>query len=67
MVAGTDGVVALWLLVLVEVLAVLVLVPVMAAGIDGHTCMLAYVLVFWTMVTIGVLLLKCLQCLNSDN
>ena len=55
------------LLVLVEVQVVLVLVPVMAAGIDGHMCMLAYVLVFWTTVTIGMLLLKHLQHLNSDD
>ena len=57
-VAGTDGVAALQLLVLVEVLAVLVLVPVTATGIDGHVCMLVYALVFWTMVTIGMLLHK---------
>ena len=57
----------LWLLELVEVQVVLVLVPVTAAGVDGHVCMLAYALVFWTTVTIGVLLLKCLQHLNSDD
>ena len=67
MVAGAGGVVVLWLLVLVEVLVVLVLVPVMAIGIDGHICTLAYVLVFWTAVTISMLLLKSLQLLNSDN
>ena len=58
---------ALWLLVLVEVQVVLVLVPVMATGVDGHICILAYVLVFWTMVTIGMLLLKHLQHLKSDD
>ena len=55
------------LLVLVEVPAVLMLVPVTAAGVDGHACTLAYALVFWTAVTIGMLLLKHLQCLNSDD
>ena len=67
MVAGASGVVAPWLLVLVEMLVVLVLVPVMATGIDRHACMLAYVLVFQTTVIISMLLLKCLQCLNSVN
>ena len=55
------------LLVLVEVQVVLVLVPVMATGIDGHMCTLMYALVFWTAVTISMLLLKCLQHLNSDD
>ena len=59
--------VAPWLLVLVEVQVVLVLVPVTATGIDGHMCTLAYALVFYTTATISMLLLKCLQHLNSDN